>query len=230
VLGFSKSVLSSIGGLVRHLTFSCLVTTDIAYHIELLERALEANEIEARLLRPLDIQYLAGCAMQRDGNGWERYHSDQACKNLRKLGLELSSGHGSRFGGIRHINNNHWIAFLISPVESTIYLTDSLRWPTEDDGPPAAVEETVGILQWWLTVSCLGSNKSILPFRIVWLPIAHQRDSTSCGFFALNALMHCLIPTKYHLCTSDDTATLHVEFLTSILDRHDTLVSDKAQP
>jgi hypothetical protein len=62
VLGFSKSALSTVGGLMHHLTFSCLVTTDISYHVELLARALEASDIRARLLSPLDIQYLTGCA------------------------------------------------------------------------------------------------------------------------------------------------------------------------
>ncbi|KAF8314150.1 uncharacterized protein EI90DRAFT_3022462 [Cantharellus anzutake] len=215
VLGFSKSILGSIGGLIRHLTLSCLVTTDISYHIELLERDLEAHGIHARLFSPIDIQYLTGCAMQLDGNGHKRYTNDCTCKVLRRFGSELSSGTMSQFGGITHINNNHWVAFVISATESTIYLADSLHQPT---GVDIAAKEAVNALQWWLNMSYLESNQSVLPFHVAPLPIAYQNDATSCGFFALNALMHCFIPMKYPLCK--DIAMLRVKFITSILDHH----------
>ncbi|KAF8329691.1 uncharacterized protein EI90DRAFT_3124926 [Cantharellus anzutake] len=175
VLGFSKSTSSSIGGLLRHLTFSCLVTTDISYHIQLLERALDANDVKARLFSPLDIQYLTGCAMQPDGNGLKRYRHDRTCKTLHQFGSELSSGSISQFGGITHINN-HWIAFVISSRELTIFIADSLHWPMGNNGPPAGVKEAAATLQWWLNMSYLSSNQSVSPFRIVRLPIAYQKD------------------------------------------------------
>ncbi|KAF8314588.1 uncharacterized protein EI90DRAFT_2948021 [Cantharellus anzutake] len=162
--------------------------------------------------------------MQQDGNGLERYRCDQTCQTLQQFGIELASGSVSQFGGITHINNNHWIAFLISPVESTIYVADSLRQPTEDNGLSA-----VDVLQWWLAASYSSPNKSVLPFQIAWLPIAYQKDSISCGLLALNALMHHLIPTKYSLCTNNNMVMLHVKFLTSILDHHDKLVSGHVQ-
>jgi hypothetical protein len=161
VLGFSKSALSTVGGLMHHLTFSCLVTTDISYHMELLAKALEASNIRARLLSPLDIQYLTGCATQADRNGSVSYGCNRTCNNLRQLGSELSSGSASQFGGIMHINNNHWIAFLISPMESTIYLADSLHRQMGDSGLPVAA---IGTLQWWLNESYSGLNKSTPTF------------------------------------------------------------------
>jgi hypothetical protein len=227
VLGFSKSTLSSIGGLLRHLTFSCLVTTNISYHIQLLERALDANDVKARLFSPFDIQYLTGCAMQLNGKGLERYCHDHTCKTLCQFGSELSSGSISQFGGITHVNNSHWIAFIISPRESTIFLADSLHWPVGNNGPPTGVKAATATLQWWLNTSYSGSNQSVSPFRIERLPIAYQKDFSSCGIFALNALMHHLIPSRYSLC-SDDMVMIRVELLASILDHHAAQVSESS--
>ncbi|KAF8314562.1 uncharacterized protein EI90DRAFT_3022271 [Cantharellus anzutake] len=206
ILGFSKSILGSIKGLIHHLTLSCLVTTDISYHVELLERDLEAHGISARLLSPIDVQYLTGCATQPDGNGHERF------------GSELSSGTIPQFGGITHINNNHWVAFLISTTEATIFLVDSLHGV---DGPSVAATEVIHVLQWWLSTSYLELNQSAPPFQVAWLPVAYQNDATSCSFFALNALMHHFIPKKYPLATGKDVVMLCVKFLTSILNHHD---------
>ncbi|KAF8337547.1 uncharacterized protein EI90DRAFT_2909896, partial [Cantharellus anzutake] len=141
-------------------------------------------------------------------------------------GSELSSGSVTQFGGITHVNNNHWVAFLISPTESTIYLADSLRAPTRDDKTSVPATEAICALQWWLDASYLELNKSVSPFWIAWLPIAYQNDLSSCGFFALNALMHHLNPTKYSLCDCIDTAMLHIRLLTSILNHHATHVSE----
>ncbi|KAF8309944.1 uncharacterized protein EI90DRAFT_3024756 [Cantharellus anzutake] len=219
ILGFSKSTSGCIGGLTRYLSFSCLVTTDISYHIELLKHALEVADISARLLSPLDIQYLTGCAMQSDGNGPERYRQSLTCKMLHQFGAELASGSVHQFGGIIHVNN-HWIAFSISPLESTIYLGDSFHKPMGDDGQSVAVKEVIRVLRWWLDISSPEPSQSASLFQIRWLPIAYQNDFVSCGFFALDALMHHLIPNKYPLHTGEDAAILRVKFLTSILDRH----------
>ncbi|KAF8318611.1 uncharacterized protein EI90DRAFT_3133107 [Cantharellus anzutake] len=155
--------------------------------------------------------------MQSDGDGLGRYRDDLTFKTLRGFGAELKSGSVSQFGGIMLVNNNHWMAFSISPIESTIYLGDSLC-PT-GDVQSAAAKEAIMVLQWWLNASYSRSDRS---FHIAWLPIAYQNDASSCGFFALDALMHHLIPTEHPLHTGNDTATLHVKLLMSILDCHST--------
>ena len=152
--------MSTVGGLMHHLTCSCFVMTDVSYHTELLTRALEASNVVATLLSPLDIQYLTGCATQGDGNGSVSYGCNHTCKSLCEFGSELSSGSGSQLGGIMHANNNHWIGFLISPNESTIYLADSLHHQMGDVDLPAAVKEVVRIVCWWLNESYCGLNKS----------------------------------------------------------------------
>ncbi|KAF8336306.1 uncharacterized protein EI90DRAFT_3168485 [Cantharellus anzutake] len=148
------------------------------------------------------------------------YGCNHTCKDLCQLGSELSSGSESQFGGIMHANNNHWIAFSVFPKESVIYLADSLHWETGGADLPVAAKEVANILQWWLNESYSGLNKSTPTFQITSLPVAHQNDSSSCGFFALNALMHHLIPTKYLLYASNDIAMLRVEFLMAILNHH----------
>ena len=57
------------------------------------------------------------------------------------------------------------------------------------------------------------------------LLIAYQMDFSSCGVFALNALMHHLIPSQYSLCTSNDMVMMHIELLALILDHHTAQVS-----
>jgi hypothetical protein len=170
LLGFSKLVSRSIGGLTHYLSLSCLVTTDIMFHTELLKNSLVAGDVSARLLSPLDIQYLTRCAMQSDGNVLERYRHDFAFKTLHEFGAELKSGSILQFRGIMLINNNHWMAFSISPINSTIYLGDSLC--PMGDVQSIAAKEAIRTLEWWLDVSYSGSDQPMLPFRIAWLPIA----------------------------------------------------------
>jgi hypothetical protein len=222
VQGFSKSVSSTIGGLMRYLSISCLTTTDMTLHLDLLCNNLESGNVRACLLSPLHIQYLSGCGRLIGKNGLERYRNDRTYLALRQLGSKLVSGSISQFGGIMLVNGNHWIGFLISSAESTIYLADSLYHRMEDINSSCTAKEATEILQWWLDASNLESNQHSTPFQAAWLPTAHQKDSSSCGFFALNALMHHLLPEKYSLSTDDNDSVvgLRVGFLGSILEHH----------
>ncbi|KAF8330140.1 uncharacterized protein EI90DRAFT_3124555 [Cantharellus anzutake] len=89
-----------------------------------------------------------------------------------------------------------------------------------NNGPPGRVKEAAATLQWWLNALYLSSNQSVSPFQIVRLPIAYQKDFSSCSIFALNALMHHFIPSQYSLGTSNDMVMIRIKLLVSILDHH----------
>jgi hypothetical protein len=158
IQGFSSIGRSGVGVLMRYLSNSCLVTTDIIHHIEILQSNVEMTNLMAQLMSPLETQHLAACASQ--GNtALGTYKHLPTYKGLRHLGSELISGVITHCGGVLHVNQNHWISFIISSEDAIIYLADSLH-----ASPSKATAEAMGIIQWWLNVSYLGSNKPAISF------------------------------------------------------------------
>jgi hypothetical protein len=205
IQGFSGMGRSAIGVLIRYLSISCLVTTDIIHHIEILQGDLETARPKVRLMSPIEIQYLVGCVSQGK-RGLATYKHLHTYKGLCHLGNELVSGAATHIGGVLLVNQNHWISFIINPENSTVRLADSLH--IAQTSLSRAMVEAMEIIQWWLNVSYLGSNKPVISFKPVSLPTAYQNDIMSCGFFALNSLAHHLLPTQYVLHKGSDSTKL----------------------
>ncbi|KAF8334767.1 uncharacterized protein EI90DRAFT_3121263 [Cantharellus anzutake] len=58
IRGFSRIGRSAVGVLMRYLSTSCLATTDITHHIEILQSDVEKTNLTARLISPLEVQHL----------------------------------------------------------------------------------------------------------------------------------------------------------------------------
>src|SRR5260370_11232956 len=194
---------------------SCLITTNITHHIEILQSQLERMGITTRLIPPLDIQCLSGCASQGNG-GLATYKCLHAYNGLHHLGGEFISGTVTHISSILHVHSNHWVSFVMSLEASTIFLGDSLHGA--GIGTSRAMVEAMGIIEWWLKASYSGSNIPVTLFKTTPLPTAYQNDTASCSFFALNALAHYVLPSQYPLHVGSDLMILRINYLNGILD------------
>ena len=159
IQGFSGLGRSAIGVLMRYLSISCLVTTDIIHHIEILQSHLERTERRTGLIPPLDVQCLSECALQGNG-GLAIYKCLHTYNGLHHLGGEFISGAVTHLGGILHIDSNYWVSFIISSENSTVFLADSLH--RAGTGTSRVMEEAMGILVWWLNTSYSGSMSQFM--------------------------------------------------------------------
>src|SRR5260370_29121804 len=99
IQGISSLGRCSISVLMQYLSTLCLITTDITHHIEILQSQLERMGITTRLIPPLDIQHLSGCASQGNG-GLTTYKCLHAYNGLHHLGGEFVSGAVTHIGSI----------------------------------------------------------------------------------------------------------------------------------
>ncbi|KIM35344.1 hypothetical protein M413DRAFT_39984, partial [Hebeloma cylindrosporum] len=97
------------------------------------------------------------------------------------------------------IISNHWCSFIIDTNERTIHYGDSL-------GPPPP-PELLDVLNWWLGLSFP------TPFSLVELPITQQADTFSCAVFAVNALSHYFLPSRFSLLPNGLCLPARVEAL-----------------
>src|SRR5260370_19726582 len=164
---------------------SCLITTNITHHIEILQSQLDRMGITTRLVPPLDIQCLSGCASQGNG-GLATYKHLHAYNRLCHLGGEFISGTVTHIGSILHINSIHWVCFIMSSEASTIFLGDSLH--RAGIGTSRAMVEATEIIEWWLKASYSGSNIPVTSFKTTPLPTAYQNDTASCSFFCIECV------------------------------------------
>ncbi len=147
IQGFSGAGRSVVGVLMHYLSISCLVTTDVIHHIEILQAHLERMDLKIRLIPLFNIQHLSRCSSQGSG-GLATYKHLQTYSGLCHLGMEFISGAITHLGGIIHVTSNHWISFVISSEDSRVFLGDSMS---------RAMVEAMGNIKWWLNTYS-GSN------------------------------------------------------------------------
>lgn len=115
---------------------------------------------------------------------------------------DILSGHSKVIAGVVHINNNHYTFFVLNIEETYLGYADSFG----NTMPPKIRRAFI----WWLTrLTQLLEKKTgqEFPAPELWfrqLPISKQRadDTTSCGFLAVNGLMHHLFPLNVQLVES----------------------------
>lgn len=89
----------------------------------------------------------------------------------------------------------HWVAYIVNPITSTIFYSDSLGQRI-----PANLCDA---LQWWLCDlrERMGEPTHLPNFKLV--SVTGQEDSFSCGILSTNSLLHHLLPHNFPLVSRD---------------------------
>ncbi|KAG6807178.1 hypothetical protein H0H92_008501 [Tricholoma furcatifolium] len=100
---------------------------------------------------------------------------------VQRFGPSLTST--SEFGGIFHINGNHWIAAAVDIAQEALVYADPAGGPPDDD--------VVLALHWFVSKHIPGFNQDTVDFEL--MPCTSQDvsyDAWNCGIFSYNALGH----------------------------------------
>jgi len=139
------------------------------------------------------------------------YLSSRETQCLRTAADGLFQGCYETLGFPCNINGNHWTALVVSATDHKVRYRDSLG---------AAVPDSLkDAVNWWL------SHHTHTPLDWDTLDITSQEDPYSCGLFAINALSHYILPSKFPLLSPllHDTDTARVHFGNMIIERHVSL-------
>lgn len=124
---------------------------------------------------------------------YKRKESLDGAPWISAIGREFTTGQRTQLGSIALVgavpttyltNPNHWVAYLLDYSESTIYYADSYG---PGAPPPSKFRK---VLDTFIDVFPPPSGTRPFQFKEKSLDINHQSDSSSCGFFATDALIH----------------------------------------
>ena len=118
------------------------------------------------------------------------YGTDKHYAYLRKVADDLVYGFLDTISGLVHVDNNHYIAFVLEAETRTVHTGDPMR--------PTASQKVCDTLGWWFKTTLTqcydgqsgDSDISNINIEHAPLPISQQVDLHSCGVLSLNALRH----------------------------------------
>lgn len=114
----------------------------------------------------------------------DNYQNSEAHRTARRLGVRLAL-HKLDLASMANIDDQHWVAFVVSPGALVIVYGDSFPYPVNEDFR--------AIITWWTGVHFTGT------FRWRTMSMTEQSDAFSCGILGGNGLGHYLLGGKYPL-------------------------------
>lgn len=137
----------------------------------------------------------------------DNYQKSESHRTARRLGIRLAL-HKLDLASMANIDEEHWVAFVVSPGALTIAYGDSFAFPVNDDFR--------AVMTWWTGVHFSGT------FRWQMMEVTKQVDTFSCGILGGNGLGHHLLGSTYPLiATGRRPAELErVEIMRRILLHH----------
>ncbi|KAF7791186.1 hypothetical protein EIP86_002198 [Pleurotus ostreatoroseus] len=120
--------------------------------------------------------------------------TDGGNQRIRAIGQALKDKTTHNFGGIFHVNGNHWVAVSVDVEAGELLLGDSLANVSSSAPTPKSRGQAIPAMRWWLKQHGMEGE---FPLRL--LPISQQSDQWSCGVLSLNALAHHMLPAIYPL-------------------------------
>ncbi|KAJ7077040.1 hypothetical protein C8R44DRAFT_896418 [Mycena epipterygia] len=110
---------------------------------------------------------------------------------LQRFGRSLEDG--AEFGGVFHVNENHWVGATVDIIGQAIEYADPGGGSVEDVDVCAA-------LQWFAAQHLPSTVGTLVPLK---LSCTQQLDTYNCGLYAPNAIAHKFLPHEYELFGAD---------------------------
>ncbi|KAF7970568.1 hypothetical protein HWV62_23671 [Athelia sp. TMB] len=157
-----------------------LATPHIDMHLDLLKRDLARAGKHNVVIRSSYIYKTIWDAYQNKDN----YQTSESYQTVRRLGVRLAL-HKLDLASMANIDEDHWVAFVVSPSAMIIVYGDSFPYPVNEDFR--------AVITWWTEVHFTGT------FQWRTMEVTNQVDTFSCGILGGNGLGHYLLGSKYPL-------------------------------
>ena len=151
------------------------------------------------------------------------YECAAGWRMLRKQGTDVVTGVIHYIAGVAHINEDHWVSYILDGGSGTILVGDSLL-----EGGEAALEcggraKIINSLRWWMHQSWGLVVQTPHPIPSSSLLVQQQQDSSSCRIYAFNSIATFFKPKAHPRLALSSLRSTRAKFFNGIVEHHHSM-------